>query len=436
MSWNNFLRADEFCASVRDGTHDSPKPVIEGGKPLVTSKHIKGGNLDLKNSYNISEHDFGKINKRSLVEKWDVLISMIGTLGKVFFVDEEPTYAIKNIGLFKTKSETDGRWLYYYLKSPQARFFIDTNSQGSTQQYLSLKTLRGFPVLVPTAETEKKAICEILSSIDRKIELNQKMNQTLEEIAKAIFKSWFVDFDPVRAKAEGRPTGLPPEISDLFPDELMESEIGEMPKGWELKTLHDLLSTVSETYPLNAEDKVIFLNTGDIEAGVFLRNCYSPTDGLPGQAKKSIKQGDILFSEIRPKNKRYAFVDFDAKDYVVSTKLMVLRSKDSWNPYLPYFLITQDQTINYLQLLAEDRSGTFPQITYSQLGQVRFCLSTRRDLLEYFSNEILGSFYKKMSISRKENDTLSQLRDTLLPKLISGEFRIPDAEKFLEEAGV
>ena len=139
---------------------------------------------------------------------------------------------------------------------------------------------------------------------------------------------------------------------------------------------------------LKTVDKVIFLNTGDIEAGVFLHNHYSPTDGLPGQAKKSIRQGDILFSEIRPKNKRYAFVDFDAKNYVVSTKLMVLRTRDSWNPYLPYFLITQDKTIDYLQLLAEDRSGTFPQITYDQLGLVRFCLSTSRKLLDYFSEEI------------------------------------------------
>ena len=79
----------------------------------------------------------------------------------------------------------------------------------------------------------QKAIAHILGTLDDKIELNQKMNQTLEEIAKAIFKSWFVDFDPVRAKAEGRPTGLPPEISDLFPDELVDSEIGEIPKGWE-----------------------------------------------------------------------------------------------------------------------------------------------------------------------------------------------------------
>ena len=224
--------ASDFCNSVRDGTHDSPKPVEGYGKPLVTTKHMKGGQVNIEDAYRISESDFEKVNQRSQVHQWDVLISMIGTLGELVLVKDEPTYAIKNIGLFKTKSKYDGLWLYYYLQTPKAKNYMRTSAQGSTQQYLSLKTLRGFPLSVPDSETHKQAICEILGTLDDKIELNQKMNQTLEEIAKAIFKSWFVDFDPVRAKAEGRPTGLPPEISDLFPDELVDSEIGEIPKGW------------------------------------------------------------------------------------------------------------------------------------------------------------------------------------------------------------
>ena len=420
------------------GSQLHKKDYVQIGTPIITVEHL-GENRILHNKLpRVSDEDKERLAKYTLQEG-DIVFSRVGSVDRRSFVRSPEAgwlFSGRCLRIRAKPEKIDPLYLSYYLGDPRVKQYVRSIAVGATMPSINTKILSDLPISLPLSQNKQIAIAHILETLGNKIALNQKMNQTLEEIAKAIFKSWFVDFDPVRAKAEGRPTGLPPEISDLFPDELMESEIGEMPKGWELKTLHDLLSTVSETYPLNAEDKVIFLNTGDIEAGVFLRNCYSPTDGLPGQAKKSIKQGDILFSEIRPKNKRYAFVDFDAKDYVVSTKLMVLRTKDSWNPYLPYFLITQDQTINYLQLLAEDRSGTFPQITYSQLGQVRFCLSTRRDLLEYFSNEILGSFYKKMSISRKENDTLSQLRDTLLPKLISGEFRIPDAEKFLEEAGV
>ena len=117
------------------------------------------------------------------MSRWDVLISMIGTLGEVLLVKDEPTYAIKNIGLFKTKSKYDGMWLYYFLKSPTARRYIEAFSQGSTQQYLSLKTLRSFPIRSPENPIEKKAVCEVLNQIDRKIELNQKLSQSLEEIA-------------------------------------------------------------------------------------------------------------------------------------------------------------------------------------------------------------------------------------------------------------
>ena len=117
------VSAEDFCLSVRDGTHDSPKPV-EVGKFLVTSRHITGGKLDLANAYKTPERDFEEANRRSLVEQWDVLITMIGTVGEPYLVKEEPVFAIKNVGLFKSRGEVEGRWLYYYLLSPQAEQLI------------------------------------------------------------------------------------------------------------------------------------------------------------------------------------------------------------------------------------------------------------------------------------------------------------------------
>ena len=142
--------SDNFCRSVRDGTHDSPKPVSKGGHPLVTSKHIKGRILDLSSTYKISTEDFDNVNKRSLVEKGDVLISMIGTLGEILYVDEDPKFAIKNVGLFKSRSEGSGQWWYLFLQSQDVGNFLRISAQGSTQQYLSLRTLRSIPVTIPT----------------------------------------------------------------------------------------------------------------------------------------------------------------------------------------------------------------------------------------------------------------------------------------------
>jgi type I restriction enzyme S subunit len=226
------MPAEEFCASVRDGTHDSPKPV-DRGRFLVTSRHITGGRLDLANAYLISQSDFDAINKRSRVDQWDVLVSMIGTVGELCLIKEEPNFAIKNIGLFKSKGEIEGKWLYYYLRSPDAQQHIRAQSRGITQQYIPLCALRDLPIFAPDNRYEMCAIAHILGTLDDKIELNRRMNETLEAMARVLFKSWFVDFDPVRAKMEGRqPHGMDAETAALFPDAFEESELGEIPKGW------------------------------------------------------------------------------------------------------------------------------------------------------------------------------------------------------------
>ena len=138
MKWET-IPADKFCESVRDGTHDTPKPTDNGYK-LVTGKHIKNGIIDPADAYYISEEDYRKINERSLVEQWDVLMSMIGTVGECAVVKDRPNYAIKNIALFKCAGfALKGNWLYYYLLSPMARGHMSGNQKGSSQQFLSLK---------------------------------------------------------------------------------------------------------------------------------------------------------------------------------------------------------------------------------------------------------------------------------------------------------
>lgn len=137
------------------------------------------------------------------------------------------------------------------------------------------------------------------------------------------------------------------------------------------RTVRELADTVSVTHRLN-KPELIFLNTSDILNGRILHRNYTPVSGWPGQAKKSIKKGDILFSEIRPANGRYAFVDFDADDYVVSTKLMVIRAKpNEVTPRFLYHFLTSSQTTEWLQHLAESRSGTFPQITFDQVADLK-----------------------------------------------------------------
>lgn len=214
---------------------------------------------------------------------------------------------------------------------------------------------------------------------------------------------------------------------------MVDSELGEIPKGWRIYNYGELIQTISKTYPLKSVEKVIFLNTGDIQNGKFLHRNYSEAATLPGQAKKSIQKNDILYSEIRPQNKRFAYVHFDSDSYVVSTKLMVLRPKVSIDSLFLYFILTQEDTINYLQILAESRSGTFPQITYSELSSLKIVLP-EFNLVNNFTQIILKYYFTNFFNVEFENENLKDLRDSILPKLISGELEVKEAMELIAKA--
>ena len=174
----DILPAEDFCLKVADGTHDSPKET-EVGKKLVTSKNIIGGTLNLEKSYCISLDDYNEINKRSKVDKWDILLSMIGTVGEVALIKEEPNFAIKNVGLLKNKNEYDAKWLYYYLKSDLGQYQIKSRLRGTTQMYIPLKDLRKLEIPVPKNKDYQLQIINILDNIDQKIENCISINKNL-----------------------------------------------------------------------------------------------------------------------------------------------------------------------------------------------------------------------------------------------------------------
>lgn len=192
MSWN-FVRADQFCSFITDGTHDSPKS-LKSGRKLITSKHLKEYYLDLENANCISEADYNKIIARSRVEQWDILFSMIGTIGNIY-LEKSPKveYACKNVGIFKfAGNRDDAYWMYYYLKSPQAKVYIKTHLRGSTQAYMTLGGLREMPIAIPEKNVRQQII-SILRSIDEKIEINNMINDNLLEQTTTLFKNWFVN---------------------------------------------------------------------------------------------------------------------------------------------------------------------------------------------------------------------------------------------------
>lgn len=182
MIWDT-QNAEKFCFGVTDGTHDSPK-AVEKGRYLITSKHLGEFEIDFSTAKMISEKDYEKVVERSTVSQWDILFSMIGTIGNTYLEKSKTVeYACKNMGIFQMGGDEDrAYWLYYYLKSPQARDYIFSHLRGSTQQYLPLVELRQMPIPVPDEVTRNK-IVEILKSIDAKIQNNNQINRNLSFVA-------------------------------------------------------------------------------------------------------------------------------------------------------------------------------------------------------------------------------------------------------------
>lgn len=216
-----------------------------------------------------------------------------------------------------------------------------------------------------------------------------------------------------------------------------------MSSGWQNLNLGEIVENKSRRFDFNNQDQVVFINTGDVLEGKFLHSNTSNVKGLPGQAKKAIKKGDLLYSEIRPINKRYALVDFESDNYVVSTKFMVLSllRKDVDLKYL-YTVLTSNFFIKTLQHIAESRSGTFPQITFDAISYLPLSIPPLPE--QKSIAHTLGTLEDKIELNRKMNETLEQIAqalfkswfvdfDTVLDNAIAKGNSIPEALKHKAE---
>ena len=313
-----------------------------------------------------------------------ILIPRKGSLNNIMF-QNKPFWTVDTMFWTKiNKEKVFPKFLFYQLTTID----YENLNVGSAVPSLTVPVINEIEISLPSL-LEQRAIASVLSSLDDKIDLLHRQNATLEKMAETLFRQWFVE-------------------------EAVEQSVNQLLLG-------DLIESVSVTHKFPAS-QIIFLNTSDISDGNVLVHEYSLVKTLPGQAKKSIQKNDILFSEIRPANGRYAYVDFDAEDYVVSTKLMVLRSKNKISQAFIYFYLTHPMTVDWLQLLAESRSGTFPQITFDQIKELKINIPSETILSETI--DFCESALKKLKFNQNQIRTLTSLRDTLLPKLMSGEVRV------------
>lgn len=403
---------------------------FKSGLPFARAGNINSGFQFDDADYLAAENLLGAGEKIS--KPGDVLFTSKGTVGRVAFVSEKTPHFVYSPQLtwwrVKDTKRIEPRFLYYWMHGRE--FYVQINGlRGQTDMadYVSLRDQRQMMRVTLPSLDEQKAIAHVLGTLDDKIELNQQMNRTLESIARALFKSWFIDFDPVGAKMDGRqPAGMDAETSTLFPDEFENSSLGKIPKGWKSGVLKDI-----------AENQKWTIRPEQIPVG-------TPYVGLEHMPKRSIalsnwglsdylesnkfqfKQGNILFGKLRP---YFHKVGIAIQDGVCSTDILVIVPKHSEWLSLALAYVSSDEFVDHTNMSSD---GTrMPRTSWQVMGQYPIAIPSI-EIARAFNTEI-SAIVQKIRSNIFQSKILASIRDALLPKLLAGQVCVKDVEKFLIE---
>lgn len=409
-----YQRADEYCIKVTDGTHDSPKKT-ETGKYLITSKHIKGTEIDYENAYLISEEDYDKINLRSKVDQWDIIISMIGIYCGFCYIErnEKINYAVKNVGLLKTGSREKAEWLYYYLNSPEGKAYLESVRAGSTQPYISLGELRKLPIPIPKEDVRNK-ICKILRDLDYKIELNKKINTNLEQQAKTLFQSWFVDFEPFDEEFVESPIGT------YIPSSLNMVQIGSLPHVLETGKRPKGGAVTSGIPSIGAEN---VKKLGEVN---FKSAKYIPVEFAAKMEKGKVHGYELML--YKDGGKPGTFIPhfsmfgegFPYEEFYINEHVFKLDFGDRGFNEFAYFYMQTDYPYNWLA--NNGGKAAVPGINQQDVNSIWIYSPENKYVQKYC--EWVQPIFTAILKNCYQNMKLVELREMLLPKLMSGEIDV------------
>lgn len=427
--------------TVQDIAHSEKNSCVGGpfGSNLTSKDYVdapgipvsRGNNLTLGTERYI-DRDFVFVSERkaaTLIQNTafpgDLVFTQRGTIGQIGLIPRKARFSAYILSQNQMKLRPDEAkanpvFLYYYFISPVAQNMIQQNSIGSTIPGFNLGQLRAFPLLLPPLP-EQRAIAHILGTLDDKIELNRRMNETLEAMARALFKSWFEDFDPVRAKAERCDPDLPKPLADLFPDSFEDSELGEIPKGWEVGTIGSIASRVMD----KVEDPADWQQTRLIDLSRMPQRSIALSDwGQGAELTTSVtrfRAKDTLFGAIRPYFHKVGVAPMNG---VTNVSVFVVRAKQSTDWPFITILCSMTDTVDYATRVAK---GTkMPVVSWPDFQNYALAIPSV-GVREAFCR-IVAPLLDRIVNNIHAAQALAASRDTLLPKLISGELRVPEVD--------
>ena len=425
----------ESVLVINDGYRAKNEELASAGLPFARAGNIDGG-FQFADADYFPEQNLGRVGNK-ISRPGDVVFTSKGTVGRFAYVaDSTPRFVYSPQLCFwraVDQERLDSRWLFYWMQSSEFHEQCDgVKGQTDMADYVSLRDQRAMSITLPPID-KQRTVGLLLGSLDDKIELNRRTNQTLESMARAIFRSWFVDFDPVVAKAAGRqPFGMSADLAALFPDELVSDERGEIPFGWHFRPLAEVTTKIgSGATPRGGSAVYLPEGTGFIRSQNVLDHEFEwnglarITDEAAQQLiGVSVREGDVLLNITGDSILRTCLVDSAVLPARVSQHVAIIRPSPGIPSRYLHLRLVDDEMKDFL--IGFDAGGTRQAVTKAQLETVPILVPSDALLTRF--DELTEPLFHRIDSNRVESRTLAVLRDTLLPKLMSGVLRVRDAE--------
>ncbi|WP_140055784.1 restriction endonuclease subunit S, partial [Vibrio parahaemolyticus] len=411
----------EITSRIGDGLHGTPKYDDNGDYYFINGNNLSNGKIVINEKTKRTDESQYLKHKKDLNDR-TLLVSINGTLGNIGTYQGEKVFLGKSACYLNVLPNVNKDYVMYVLSSKHFQDYIHNLATGSTIKNVGLKLIREYEFQLPDITTQNK-IANVLVSIDSKISVNQQINQTLEEMAQAIFKSWFVDFDPVKAKMNGeQPEGMDAATASLFPEKLVESELGLIPEGWKVSSLSELIKLTGGGTPKRSEETywngdIPWFSVKDVPSGsnVFVVDTDEKITelGLNKSSTKLLPKGTTIITA-RGTVGKLALV---GTDMCMNQSCYGIRGKEVGD-YYNYFNLKE--AVSTLQ--RNTHGAVFDTITTKTFDTYSMAFSGAELANEF--DVLVAPLLKKIEANVRQNIELATLRDTLLPKLLSGEIEL------------
>ena len=423
------LRA--FCSLITYG-FTNPMPDATEGPWKLTAKDVIDGRINYGTARRTTQDAFDRLTDKSRPRVGDVLLTKDGSIGRVAVVDRDGLCINQSVALIRPNDRISSDFLKYLLFSPHYQKVMEGDSDGSTIKHIYITRVDKMQVAVPPME-EQKRILAVVKSIDDRITLLRETNTTFEAIAQALFKSWFVDFDPIHAKMQGRaPEGMDEATAALFPYSFEESELGAVPKGWRVGSVEDLCSTITNG-GTPSRSKTVFwdggsipwFKTGEFHDGFLLKASEFITGvALNGSSVKLLPKDSVLMAiYAAPTVGRLGILTEPGTFNQACTGMFAKADIGPW--FLFWTLFNGRDWFN------SRANGAAQQNISKAIVAAYRVVVPGNSLLAAFNNSA-QSLHDSIRLNSEKAHTLSALRDTLLPRLISGQLQLPDVGQLSE----